>query len=284
MFLQMGYSVADPSLNNRQKHPTFFRTFPNDGFRFSATIKLILQFGWTFVGMISTSDGSGDTELKELSKGLTKHGICIEYIIQFPKTYESLDRVIRVIKESSSTVVIICGMLSPYSFIFFKYFNRIHKNITLLLHESWLYIETKDENYHQSINCSFSFKLPLLAVPGLKTFIDGLNPSNNPNDPYIEDINIFYYRCLSNNNKKNMLFSNFYNITLVNCTRKWRFIFETFTQHYYIYTAVYTLAHALHMMTLNKDRPIRLNNRVNVITSLLFCHYGVGVLSLIICG
>ncbi|KAM5191421.1 vomeronasal type-2 receptor 26-like [Mantella aurantiaca] len=99
-YTHISYRVMEPSLSDRQMYPTFYRTVPNDRVRYTAVIKFLLHLGWNFVGMITLSDGSGDAEFSELSKALTQHGICIEYVIQFPKKIKDFQNTAMIIDKS----------------------------------------------------------------------------------------------------------------------------------------------------------------------------------------
>ncbi|KAM5191418.1 vomeronasal type-2 receptor 26-like [Mantella aurantiaca] len=184
----------EPSLSDRQVYPTFFRTVPDDRIRYTAVIKFLLHLGWNFVGMITPSDGSGDAELSELSKVLTQHGICIEYVIKFPIKKKDFQHSAMIIDKSVSSVAILCGEIHAENAIYLQDLKFLQKNITLLLHESWTNLKTdKNLQYHHSINCSFSFTLPTKPVPGVEAYIDGLNSAHNPNDPIAEDVSLFHY-------------------------------------------------------------------------------------------
>ncbi|XP_068088942.1 vomeronasal type-2 receptor 26-like [Hyperolius riggenbachi] len=84
-YTQINYQVTDPLLKDRKMFPTLHVITPDERVRYAAIIKTLLHFGWNWVGMVTSNDGSGDVELKELSRMLAQHEICIEYVIQLSR-------------------------------------------------------------------------------------------------------------------------------------------------------------------------------------------------------
>ncbi|XP_040195182.1 vomeronasal type-2 receptor 26-like [Rana temporaria] len=78
-------------------YPTLFRMTPEDRVHYGALIRLLQHFGWNWVGIITSWDGSGDEEAQELSKMMSQHGICIDYIIQITPDTMELTRKSRII-------------------------------------------------------------------------------------------------------------------------------------------------------------------------------------------
>ncbi|XP_068121389.1 vomeronasal type-2 receptor 26-like [Hyperolius riggenbachi] len=87
-YTQINYQVADPFLRNKDMFPTLYQMTQYDSIRYTAIVKCLLHFGWNWVGVVAPDDGSGDTEFKELTKMMTQHGICTEYILQLGNNKE----------------------------------------------------------------------------------------------------------------------------------------------------------------------------------------------------
>ncbi|KAM9330269.1 vomeronasal type-2 receptor 26-like [Gastrophryne carolinensis] len=260
-YTHVSFSVTEPSLGNQQMYPTFYRTVPNDLVRYASIINLLLLYEWNFVGMIKSRDNSGETEFRELSKILTQNGICIEYVIEFPDRDEDYERRVRTIEHSVSRVIIICGEFDIDYITFLNHTKAIHENMTLLLHGSWIYVKGMNPEYFKSFNCSFLFQWPEKMVPVVRSYLDILNQSNPQNDPILEDISLILYNYPSRNKRKNTMFrlQGFESYSQNNPETK--FIYEPLNRHYHVYTAVYAMAHALHMMNLHKNDTYRFRNR-----------------------
>ncbi|XP_018426864.1 PREDICTED: vomeronasal type-2 receptor 26-like [Nanorana parkeri] len=79
----------------------------DDRVRYAAIIKVFLHFGWNWVGILIATDGSGDAELQELSRTMSKRGICMEYVIKFTDNDDSNRRKLAVIGKSTAKVVLV---------------------------------------------------------------------------------------------------------------------------------------------------------------------------------
>ncbi|XP_068091863.1 vomeronasal type-2 receptor 26-like [Hyperolius riggenbachi] len=55
--------------------------------------------------MVTPSDGSGDVELRELSKMMAQHGICIEYVIQLTRHEEQNKEKMKIFRKSRAEVL-----------------------------------------------------------------------------------------------------------------------------------------------------------------------------------
>ncbi|XP_053303957.1 vomeronasal type-2 receptor 26-like [Spea bombifrons] len=78
----ISFGATDTLLSNKVLYPNFFRTVRDDHFQYMAILKLLKHFDWNWVGIITSGDASGKNELHELSKLLTSHKICIEFVIE----------------------------------------------------------------------------------------------------------------------------------------------------------------------------------------------------------
>lgn len=252
--LQITYGVADPPLNDGKIYPTLFRVTPDDRVRFAAIIKLLQLCGWNWVGILTSFDGSGDEEAKELSNMMGEHGICTEYIFMLnPDTFN--DRKKQMMKESTAKVVILCGssLINFFSLTGVLHFDI--KKLTYIFPPSWIRFYNFDTIYGVPINCSFIFLWPREKNLNIEFYPDGVNFSNCPNDPILEDIGIYSYSCLSSNPDKNLYYNDSIQpakhcTDLQDVSLPWS-VYKNVP--FYVYRAVYILAHALHGMYKKKN-------------------------------
>ncbi|KAM3936924.1 taste receptor type 1 member 3-like [Leptodactylus fuscus] len=130
-YTQISYGARDPLLSDKRLYPNFFRTVPDDKIQFSAFVKLLERFQWNWVGIITSDDESGRQELQQIIRQFTSHQICVEF------TITNYKKVPKVLQESSTDVIIICG---TYSATYVKFlYNVAHalSNKTLLFPSSW---------------------------------------------------------------------------------------------------------------------------------------------------
>ncbi|XP_068102298.1 vomeronasal type-2 receptor 26-like [Hyperolius riggenbachi] len=228
-YTHISYQVTNPLLSDRDIFPTLYMMLPNDHIRYVAIVNCLEYFGWNWVGIITPSDGSGETELHELRKLMTSRRICIEFVVYLTDDY------VKYIAESEKT----------------------HHNITFILNESWR-TNVKYLTRYPSFNSSLLFLFSDEIVPGLRMFSNNRNPYRYPNDPFLEEIWIKEFHCLSSNTKRNIWVSRLFNLTdFTNCTGMTKALRDVHPHSdlpmlYYAYTAVYSMAHSLQKLLLDK--------------------------------
>ncbi|OCT99145.1 hypothetical protein XELAEV_18004936mg [Xenopus laevis] len=112
-YSQISYGSTDPSLSDRAAFPYFFRTVQNDHRHFFALSKLIKHFGWTWVGIVTSDDDTGEREHQLLSQYFSSDNICVEVTIKFaikPTSDYMLDNEsIEMFLKSSANIIVLCG-------------------------------------------------------------------------------------------------------------------------------------------------------------------------------
>ncbi|XP_040184700.1 vomeronasal type-2 receptor 26-like [Rana temporaria] len=111
-YTQISYGARDTLLSDRKMYPNFFRTVPDDEMQYVAIAKLLERLKWNWVGILTSDDEYGEREIRQLSKHLSDHGICIEFKILVSK--ENCDKIPPELRSSTTEVLIICGSLSRY--------------------------------------------------------------------------------------------------------------------------------------------------------------------------
>uniref|UniRef100_A0A1B8Y6B1 G-protein coupled receptors family 3 profile domain-containing protein n=1 Tax=Xenopus tropicalis TaxID=8364 RepID=A0A1B8Y6B1_XENTR len=254
-YTQISYGATDPSLRDRAAFPYLFRTVQSDEANYFALSKLLSHFGWTWVGIITSDDMSGEEEIHSLSKYLNREGVCIEFTAKI-KIYKvkrfSFDQYKSIIGRSSTSVIIISGTAS---IMFVASLPYALKQKTLILSPNW---GNNDIVLGYNIiifNNSLVF-VPRyhydLGTPEMRRFLEDLHPSKFPDDKLIEDIFLMFHLCLSKDQYKNNLYKYTSPHTLHNCTGQ-----ERITDLYYfwgetnsplVHLAVDIMSRALHEM------------------------------------
>ncbi|XP_073473762.1 vomeronasal type-2 receptor 116-like [Aquarana catesbeiana] len=230
-------------------YPTLFRMTPGDRAHYTALIKLLQHFGWNWVGILAACDGSGDEEAQELSKMMSQHGICTEYIIQIQEVFNDDIQRRRILDKSTAKVVIVCG--TSTMFFFTSDTSSILNRVTLIFPPSWNKLYNMNNDNAIAINCSFYFLWPQQTYINVNIYPDGFNVSDCLYDPIMEDLWINAFHCLSPNKKKNDIFSSASSLLPEFCAGliDVSSIFSAYTPiPSFAYTAVYVLAYALQDM------------------------------------
>ncbi|XP_077319442.1 vomeronasal type-2 receptor 26-like [Lithobates pipiens] len=255
-YTQVSYRVTDIRLSDGKLYPTLFHMTPDNRIRYAAIIKFLQYFGWNWVGIILSDDGSSDDESQELSKILSQHGICVDYIIKLTLDIVHDTEGLIIISKSKAKVVIVCETFTSHFYYFSQLIPSALENITFIFPPSWSKISSKINEDLTAINCSFIF------LWAQKVYVQFHNPeygvtfSRCLTDPILEDIWISLFSCLSPHPRKNDFFNLFYNISAKPCrgVKYWK-AFDYYTSlPFYAYRAVNILANALHWMYMKKNK------------------------------
>lgn len=82
---QVSYSSTCSALESKFQFPTFLRTISNDKHQSKAIAKLVLHFGWTWVGTIAANDDYGKYGIKDFKEQVEEAGVCISFSETLPK-------------------------------------------------------------------------------------------------------------------------------------------------------------------------------------------------------
>nr|DBA29544.1 TPA: hypothetical protein GDO54_009766 [Pyxicephalus adspersus] len=251
-YTQISHRVTDPFLNDREKFPNFYRTIPSSWVWYEIVIKFLKKFRWNWVGIITSSDGTGETELRKLRKEMTRHGICIEFVIYLTDNEDINRKKALIIEKSTTDVVIVCGHFVYQYIALFEESKVLRQNKTLILNQSWNVMGSPVISLKQTCNCSIIAMHPPNNIPGLDAYMYNAHPSKRPTDPLLEDIWLAMFNCASSNEYKTDLFRSYNFVPNVTCTGTEPLVYHFSNKYdprfYFIYTAVYALADALHSL------------------------------------
>ncbi|XP_075061845.1 extracellular calcium-sensing receptor-like [Mixophyes fleayi] len=96
-------------LSNKIMFPSFVRTVPSDKEQSKGLAKLILHFGWTWVGLLATESDYGLQGIQPIREEIIKAGACVAFT-EYIRLYQpdrNAPHIVKVIKESSVKVIVI---------------------------------------------------------------------------------------------------------------------------------------------------------------------------------
>ncbi|XP_041442204.1 vomeronasal type-2 receptor 26 [Xenopus laevis] len=264
---QISYGATDPLLSDRSTFPYFFRTVQSIQSEFNVLGKLLRHFAWTWVGVITSNDISGEEEHKLLAKYLSSAGICIEFTLRLPKETSIIHEFREIISSSSTNIIIICGTVRISLFSYLLQLSKYYNEKTFIITSNWAANEMIAGFSPEIFNCSL-FLVPGyhydLNTPEMSNFLQNLHPSKYPEDKLLEDIWTIYVRCLSKDPNKNKFYGYIYRhkIPLHNCTGQERITdLYSFRGHYIsprVHLAVDMMSRALHNMNIKpEDKSLR---------------------------
>ncbi len=236
-------------MSDRREFPTFFRVIPSDAYQVKAIAKLLLQFKWTWVGVVRGDHEYGRFAFQGLLKELEGTGICVAYQEMIPLLYEHQRalEIIRVMIHSTARVVVVFsaeGELTPFLR------DCMEQNVTgiqWIASEAWVTASVfTGSEYYPFLGGTIGFGIRQGQMPGLREYLTTVNPENYPSNPLVHELWGALYGCSPSSSSLNS--------HLPSCTGK-----ETLrVQHsayfntssprisYNVYKGVYAIAYSLH--------------------------------------
>ncbi|XP_077773947.1 vomeronasal type-2 receptor 26-like [Podarcis muralis] len=97
---QLAYG-SFPQEESDVDHFYFYHMVPNEAYQYMAIISLLLQFGWTWVGLFVMDDNAGEKFLQTMEPLLYQHGICSAFTNRLPKILrlDNLDELYDILKS-----------------------------------------------------------------------------------------------------------------------------------------------------------------------------------------
>ncbi|OCT56849.1 hypothetical protein XELAEV_18004320mg [Xenopus laevis] len=162
----ISYGATDPLLSDRSTFPYFFRTVQSIQSEFNVLGKLLRHFAWTWVGVITSDDISGEEEHKLLAKYLSSAGICIEFTLRLPKETSIIHEFRKIISSSSTNIIIICGTVRISLFSYLLQLSKYYNETTFIITSNWAANDMIAGFSPEIFNCSLFLKVHLKSKHG----------------------------------------------------------------------------------------------------------------------
>uniref|UniRef100_A0A8C5N381 G-protein coupled receptors family 3 profile domain-containing protein n=1 Tax=Leptobrachium leishanense TaxID=445787 RepID=A0A8C5N381_9ANUR len=226
-YSQISYGATDYVLSDRHIYPQFFRMVQSVRIYYKVISRFIKYFGWNWVGIFVSNDGSGETELLILSQYLSSYGICVAFTIKFDTNKlnqpDVINRNINTVRSSSAQIIVICGAFNSAIIQFFNDAPSIFYERTLILNPSWTSNSYMLTGTVEALNKTITINLGDFDLPEYGSFFTNIRISARPQDKLLQDIGIAQYKCMTSNVSRNQFYSSVYNISLNNCAGRDRF-------------------------------------------------------------
>ncbi|XP_078524889.1 extracellular calcium-sensing receptor-like [Lissotriton helveticus] len=184
---QVCYFSSSPLLKDKLQFPSFLRSVPSDDVQAMGIARLVVQFGWTWVGLLSSDNDLGDIGSSIVKEEFQKQGVCVAFheIIPLVTTALKVNAIVEVVKKSSANVIIV-------------YSNEPFRNpvITALSRENltgkvWIPISIgsillkyNTQEVEDMLNGALGFEMQERWIPGLKEFLLKVHPSSPLNNMF----------------------------------------------------------------------------------------------------
>ncbi|XP_069816694.1 extracellular calcium-sensing receptor-like [Dendropsophus ebraccatus] len=176
---QISHLSTSPLLSDRTKFPSFFRTVPSDVFQSRGLAQLVLQFGWTWIGLLALDNDYGQQGIQLIRQEIIKAGACVAFIetIILSRPDRNAPHIVRVIKKSSAKVVVVFSKDIDIFPILVEMEKQSVSQRLFVAGETW-----STSGFFQGINTKLVLGTIGLAVssgtiPGFKDFLNNVHPS-----------------------------------------------------------------------------------------------------------
>ncbi|XP_062860389.1 extracellular calcium-sensing receptor-like [Trichomycterus rosablanca] len=244
----ISYFSTCACLSDREQFPTFFRVVPSDDYQVKAIAQLLKRFGWTWIGVVTEDHDYGRFALQGLKKEIENTDICLAYHEMIPKDFkrERVLEILNVMQRSTARVVVVFSGEGEFYPFLREFRNQNISGIQWVASEAWVTASILAEAY-PFLAGTIGFAVRQGFVPGLKEYLQMVNPQWYPSNPLVLELWEALYSCSP------FTSSNNHNI-LPLCTGQ-----ETLSKEhtaymntssprvtYNVYKAVYAIAHSLH--------------------------------------
>uniref|UniRef100_F6YEQ3 G-protein coupled receptors family 3 profile domain-containing protein n=1 Tax=Monodelphis domestica TaxID=13616 RepID=F6YEQ3_MONDO len=249
-FPQVSYGPFDPALSNKVQFPSLYQISPQDSSLHLGIIQLLLYFSWTWVGLVVPDDMRSEKFLWDMGEEMRRNKACVAFTEKIPVSErcheESQVAFMPRIMASSAKVIIIHGDTDSLMIL------RYSQPPTISLWKIWIITSHWDVTMRPHNHDGDTFLGALIfshqtsEIPGFKAFLKAVTLAKYPGDIFLKSFWVSAFECPDEPDKLEredcplnasleMLPLHYFDMTMLSLS-------------YYVYSAVYAVAWALHEM------------------------------------
>uniref|UniRef100_A0A3Q1AQM7 G-protein coupled receptors family 3 profile domain-containing protein n=1 Tax=Amphiprion ocellaris TaxID=80972 RepID=A0A3Q1AQM7_AMPOC len=194
-FPQVSYSSTCSVLNSKFQFPTFLRTIPNDKHQSTAMARVVLHFGWTWVGTIAADDDYGKYGIRDFKEQVEEAGVCISFSETLPKVSspEAIQRIVQTVVESTAKIIVVFSSDVDLSPLIAELLQHNVTNRTWIASEAWVTSALINQPgvSVQFLAGTLGFGVRRADIPGLQRHLLDL-------DPYADSITEEFWETVFN--------------------------------------------------------------------------------------
>ncbi|XP_034460731.1 extracellular calcium-sensing receptor-like [Hippoglossus hippoglossus] len=263
---QVSHFATCACLSNKKQYPSFFRTIPSDQFQANALVKLVKQFGWTWIGAVRSDSDYGNNGMASFLDAAHREGICVEYSESFYRTHprSKIQRVAEVIRRSTATVIVAFVASGDMRILFEELSREPSPPRQWLGSEAWV---TDSELLRFSF-CAGAIGIGIqqAVIPGLRDFLLDLPATKVSASPVLTEFWESEFHCRLDQSAAT-------GESLCDGTEDIQTLQSPYTDTSQlritnmVYKAVYAIAHAIHNAVCQKTNSTRECDKVTRIES-----------------
>ncbi|XP_078518774.1 extracellular calcium-sensing receptor-like [Lissotriton helveticus] len=189
-FPQISYAAGLPLLSDKIQFPSFLRTVPNATFEANALVQVLLHFGWTWIGILASSNDLGLQGSQSFKEEAAKNDICTEFFETLPRQPSRTSlALITDIVQTFSVNVIVCFTNAVDIALILKDISV--KKITgkiWLGTTSWVPSTVfSQRGMWEKLNGTLGMVAHRGEIPGFKEFLNSIDPLGSSEDIFIKE-------------------------------------------------------------------------------------------------
>ncbi|XP_060546575.1 vomeronasal type-2 receptor 26-like [Pantherophis guttatus] len=135
---QINYNVINQMAEKNHGFPFSYRMTPNQEPPYSAIVKLLLQFQWTWIGLLSRDNEKGEKFKRRLEVLALKNGICIVLSGTIPEANVQIRAAMLLSLIKSQIKIIVCQMDFQASGMLAAIIQTIDRTNTAIVGRVWI--------------------------------------------------------------------------------------------------------------------------------------------------
>ncbi|KAJ1089939.1 hypothetical protein NDU88_003079 [Pleurodeles waltl] len=213
-------------------------------------VRLLMHFGWTWVGLVSMEKGSTQSTMQIIKDDILQAGACIAFLEDLPVSFskQRMIQAVQMMKKSSANAIVAIAT-EPYMITLLEELAR--QNVTgkvWIATHSWASSSLLSiVDFSLVLAGTIGFASRRGVIPGLGNYLYSLNPLKQPEEPFTKEFWEQAFGCTWQRSVTNQT------TTRARCTGSERLQdlnenvldVNNFRLTYNIYNAVYAAAHAL---------------------------------------
>ncbi|XP_072113015.1 extracellular calcium-sensing receptor-like [Mobula birostris] len=251
----VSYYSTCSCLSDKKEYPTFFRTIPGDQYQSKLLAELVRTFGWTWIGTIRSNTDYGHFGMQGFVEHVEKFGVCIAYSESFYRTDppEKISKIVQVIKQASTKVVVAFVHSADMRILLNEIWRQNVAGIQWIGSEAWItknLLPPKERGIY--LTGAIGPATRSIEIDHLRDYLHNVNPSKFPGNILVREFWETLFTCSLNVENSTSPGNSSGHVRQCTGKEQIKGIENNYLpaimdgSSYHVYTAVYSIAHALH--------------------------------------
>ncbi|XP_038071125.1 metabotropic glutamate receptor 4-like [Patiria miniata] len=190
----VAYRGSTIELSDKRRFPYFLRTWPSASLQAGAIVDILLQFNWSYVGLIYSVNSYGIHGAQEVQRLAEKSGICLAYSlpIRASATENEIQEIVdKIFEIKDATVIVFITHL--YSGDHYKILQNLwktypnHPGLRLVSSDTFGHVSTLEElGIANMTTGSFAIRNYFREVPGFVNYFQEAQADGHEQSPWLQ--------------------------------------------------------------------------------------------------